>query len=450
MSSGTTTAVPKPARTDAVLDHSEVQFFLRRLVQKATDMFYHFRDVTNDFVTTRAGRNAQTSTAELENYWRANLPSISIWNTLVQRAIAEEFKTEVPNIETCAEFSYLLYCRSNYGRDAYGNVNILRVVKPPFSELFHAFLTRLALSPEMTRGAALQRAEDMERACRNALCDALHDVSAPRVTITESMTPAQWRASQRRVKKTSLTPTPTPTSTSIPASTSTPTSIPASTSTPTSTSTLTSTPVLSTLTATTPPPPPPQTPILAIAPDASAEDEHDDVFGDFKNIVHESVTPPHPKLVRTHTDTDVASSLWKNSLLSKSKSKITTPAPVTPRTAAAAAKTRITSDDSSSQVHSLGIRHQQETAAKPVTASLNKWRTNTETETTTRRVTLTKPTEDDAKPPKPNTMSASASASTPTSTPTLTSHFHDYYDYNDDDDENENDDDNDDDEDDDN
>lgn len=418
MSSGTTTTVPKPARTDAVLDHSEVQFFLRRLVQKATGMFYHFRDVTNDFVMSRAGRNAQTSTAELENYWRANLPSISIWNTLVQRAIAEEFKTEVPNIETCAEFSYLLYCRSNYGRDAYGNVNILRVVKPPFSELFHAFLTRLALSPEMTRGAALQRAEDMERACRNALCDALHDVSAPRVTITESMTPAEWRASQRRVKKTSLTPTPTPTSIPTPVSTPTPT--------------LTSTPVLLTVSAT------PPTPMLALAPDAGVDDEHDDVC-----IVHEPVSTPHPKLVRTNTDTDVASSLWKDSLLSKSTSKIkvTTPTPVTPRpatatTAAAVTKTRITSDDSSSQVHSLGIRHQQETATKPVTASLNKWRTNTETETTTRRVTLTKPTEDDTKPPKPNATSA----------PTPTSHFNDYYDYNDDDDDsdgndNENDDD---------
>ena len=183
-------AVIRP--NDVVLDHSEVQFFLRRLVHKATEMFHHFHDVTKGFVESR-GEGASA----LETYWRTNLPSIALWNTLVQRALADEFKADVSNIDASADFTYLLYCRSNYGSDAHGNVNILRVVKPPFYELFHTFLVRLACAPEMTRMAALLCQDDMERACRNALCDALHDVSVPRVSITETMSPSKWRAYKR-------------------------------------------------------------------------------------------------------------------------------------------------------------------------------------------------------------------------------------------------------------
>ena len=185
-------SVPVTLPTDVVLKNSVVQFLLRRLVQKATDMFHHFRSVTEKFVESRGDKSL-----DVDTYWRLNLPSVALWNTLVQRTLAAEFLAEVDQVDDKAMVAYILFCRLNYGRDVHGNINVLRVVKPPFYEFFHAFLTRLASSPEMTRMAALVNPAHMDSACSKALCDALHDVSVSRVTITETMSRREYKRAQK-------------------------------------------------------------------------------------------------------------------------------------------------------------------------------------------------------------------------------------------------------------
>jgi hypothetical protein len=175
----------KEKRVTSILDFDEVQYLLRRLQSVTISMFSDFKKKTVEYARTQGD-------ADCQPHWMETLPTIVSWNQTLIEALVEDLRDTVPDIDNLFAFAYLKYCFLNYGKDACGNTNVLKVLKVGTQELYHKFLVRLANSFEMTQAFTLQTLEDPARmacACANALCDALHDVSTRKVEIVETRAP---------------------------------------------------------------------------------------------------------------------------------------------------------------------------------------------------------------------------------------------------------------------
>lgn len=165
-------------KNESLLENERVKFLLRRMTERAS---IDFRKMLNLTVSTYGDKWHQ--------FWQNTLPKIRTWSPSAINAITEEFEKEVHDARALTEYAYLRYVCLGYGKDAYGNKNKLEVEIITFGILYHAFMIRLARTPEMVRGSWFNKPDEMDRIGSNALCDALHDVSSSRVRILTEASP---------------------------------------------------------------------------------------------------------------------------------------------------------------------------------------------------------------------------------------------------------------------
>jgi hypothetical protein len=174
-----------------IFDSDDACYVHRRLREKGLDMLDHLCTKTKSWARDRGLED----TWQLN--WRMNLPTLAYNNTEMQELMSAELLAEVPDLESAATLVYMLYARHTYGKAVNGDINMLEFQCPPFSEFYHAFLTRLSADRAVVRLEDLQADGHLnvpESTTKNAVLDALRDVLRRRVVIKERLTREEFRA----------------------------------------------------------------------------------------------------------------------------------------------------------------------------------------------------------------------------------------------------------------
>jgi len=184
----------KPAKPDprTIFDNYEVQYLHRRLTAAGLGVLEFLRGIAHDHAAEKESESAFVI------YWRANLPNIGLNNIYMQRGLANELVKRVPDIERSMHVCFEIYCKSYFGRDVHGNVNVINGTVPPMSEFYHCFLTRLCADPAVVRMQVFDDNAVLESAVRGAMLDALRDTSMDRVNIVKTIPAAEFLAQVRK------------------------------------------------------------------------------------------------------------------------------------------------------------------------------------------------------------------------------------------------------------